>query len=404
MKILAPNIPRLLLKSGPYSLTLITLALLAISGLSSPYDYNWLPAFGILEFTFLISASLIATKPKRELLPLFAVLLVYLVTTSVIAYQTKPTHTLDYLQAYKAFFYLLPIPFLIKSKNVDPKLVLYFFYFLIFCFLLKYSYSRVAEFTPRMADRPGLYGENNFELIFLILLYYLLSIRTSLPKAILPLLAVIIVLSGSRSAALTFLAVFFFAHLSQLNYRSIIYIIVLPAVVAIVYYVVTSRGELTIETIDRFKFFNIFLYEIRHWSIFDFLLGTKPITPLSGATCSILSYYDDLYSLSGDQTCYSVILHSYILRVIFDHGVLGLLFIIIFYYSTLKLCKFSSKDAICFITIMLLSALSVSSFNSIFSPLALLFFIALKGTHEKETIIRHPKTHIGKKQKLLPNQ
>ena len=122
----------------------------------------------------------------------------------------------------------------------------------------------------------------------------------------------------------------------------------------------------------------LFLDEIHDWKWYDYFLGTRALTPLSSETCSALAYWDDLHSYAGDGKCYSVILHSYILRVIYDHGVIGLLFLISFSIVALRKNNFSWNNIACVISTVLISSLSVSAFNSIFYTFALMLYIAKK--------------------------
>jgi len=90
--------------------------------------------------------------------------------------------------------------------------------------------------------------------------------------------------------------------------------------------------------------------------------------------CSRLSFYDALFSYSGNGSCYSVVLHSFNMRILFDHGV-----IVAFICGSL-LWKFMAgspgKAKCCVIALLVLNGLSVSSLNSIYAALGLVFILS----------------------------
>jgi len=130
-----------------------------------------------------------------------------------------------------------------------------------------------------------------------------------------------------------------------------------------------------VESIDRFKFLNNFVIETKGWRLIDYIIGAPRLSPLSENVCDNLRYYSSLFSLSGDGSCYAVIFHSYILRAIFDHGVLGLLMLFYVVFYKLKISGYTQKDSLVFIAVLLLNGLSVSSFNSVYFVLVYVMFI-----------------------------
>ena len=88
-----------------------------------------------------------------------------------------------------------------------------------------------------------------------------------------------------------------------------------------------------------------------------------------------------IYSYSGDGTCYSVILHSFLLRVIYDHGLLGFMFLM--GVVAIYLNKFSLKAKICILLIIISTALSVSSLNNVYVALALIMYIGIDEKYQE---------------------
>ncbi len=107
----------------------------------------------------------------------------------------------------------------------------------------------------------------------------------------------------------------------------------------------------------------------------EIFFGSAPLTPLSHETCKSLYFYNTLYSYAGDGSCYSVIFHSYFLRVIFDHGLIGLAFLSISLFWFMSSKGFAFRDYLCVLGVIYVSALSVSSFNSVFTILSVILIM-----------------------------
>ncbi|WP_295520340.1 hypothetical protein [uncultured Stenotrophomonas sp.] len=358
-----------------------SILLLAFVGFLSPASYNALPAGPILEGVMAVCALLVMRVPKREAMPFLAVSAAYVTISLSLMVFYKPSNYLDFAQAYKAFIYIIPLCFFYRRDLFDRRQALFVLKLLMVAFLLKYSYSIALNVTPRMGTRPGLFVENNFELIFLLLYFFIL--REDFGKRLtawFAVLSVIVLISGSRSSALALIVVFCGIYLRNLSLKTVFYLLGLAILGASAAALFLSRGYAAggIESIDRFRFMMIFLYEIRNWSVFDFLFGSFPITALSNESCKALSFYEGLFSYSEDGSCYSVVLHSYFFRVIFDHGVFGLALLFYFLAFTLKRSGYARIDVAVIIGVLAASALSVSAMNSIFATLALALAFGIK--------------------------
>lgn len=359
--------------SRPALILLSTLLVCGLTGVASPYEYNLLPANGILEASLGLSALFLLRKPDKATMLFITAAALYVLCSFAIMKIFNPAHFLDFLQAYKSYIYIIPLSLFVSRDKFSGQSVKLLLSGLILFLIIKYGYSRLLQLTPRMGDRPGLYTENNFELILLFFVYYIsISAMNGKTRAFLfAAVALITILSGSRSAVLALLILFSFTFLTKINYKTVVTLAVFALLGLAALNIFVRRMEGGIEDIDRFYFLTIFLYETRSWGILQYLLGSMPLTPLSNFSCAALSAYHDLYSFSGDDTCYSVILHSYLLRVLFDHGILGMLFAIGFLAYGLKRANYSNKDIACLTGIILSSGLSVSAFNSIFVAIAM---------------------------------
>ncbi len=360
--------------------------LIGLVGLFSPLSYNALPANAMFECVLLVCAALIVKIPKRSVIAFFIGSVLYVGISYVLMLLFQPAHILDFAQAYKAFFYIAPLCLFFGANVFSRSSAVKLLKWLLVMFLAKYAYSIALDLTPRMGTRPGLYVENNFELIFLMLMFYIL--RNDLGRRMVlwfAVLVAIIGLSGSRSSVLALLVLFYGVFLNRLTLRTFFYMAGLLALggVAVAIFVLRSDGG-GIESIDRYNFMMVFLGEVAQWPAWKFLLGSMPLTPLSSYSCQSLSYYEDLFSFSGDGHCYSVILHSYFLRAVFDHGILGLLFLLTFMVMALKKSGYSRIEVVVVLGIVCSSALSVSAMNSVFVSLALALAMGLRRPMETQ--------------------
>jgi hypothetical protein len=285
-------------------------------------------------------------------------------------------HYLDFLLINKSLFYLMVLCFFVNKKIFDKNTVSLFLRILLSFFLLKYLVWRILL----ISDRPGIFGENNFELVFLLLVficdsYYEAKLKILESIAILAVFA----LSGSRSGIVCLVLVFGLLSLRRLDTRLLISFVLIFCVSYFALDIFMSRmTERGFEAVDRFVFTMNFINDVSNWSLFNYLFGTYPITPMSAETCSNLYFYQNLFSFHDKYVCYSSILHSYVLRTIYDHGLVVLLLIVAFLNWALKFSirKINYRYAI--IGVILLSGLSVSSLNNIFVALGLLLSLSIK--------------------------
>lgn len=357
---------------------------ISLFGVASPYLYNLLPATVLFEILFLISFLMFSLKPNHSSYIIFSVSFAcYVVFCFVYACLFNDVNVLDFLQAFKAFIYVSLLFTFFNKKIFEIDQFVVFFRIILLAFSLKYGYSRLFEFDELQGSRPGIFDENNFELILLLLMLFPLEkFKHSSLNHCSVWVFFLVVLSGSRSALIACIVALAFIHIRRFDKRLIYIVLVSPVVFVVAQEVFLSRmAGNGIEEIDRFKLFNMFLYEVQGWNLIDFIFGAPRLTPLSDATCLSLPYYDNLYSKSGDNSCYSVILHSYLMRVIFDHGIFGFLALISYVYFFLKSSKYDTRTSLGIILCVSASAASVSAFNSIYFALGVLFCVT---TYAKE--------------------
>lgn len=346
------------------------LVLLALVGLASPGRYNALPAESLLEVAFLATALLCGLRWVRGAWPLFVLGGCYLGLKVLLLVLYGSAGAADFLQAYKSFYYVVLLAFLVGKGRFDGPRLARLTTFLVGATFLKYAYSVVLGLDPR----PGIYLENNFELVLLIGLCYLAWPHLGRSRhLVFAGLAATVLLSGSRSAALGLLSTYAFLYLRRTTRLWPLHLFGLAGVGWAVVVLFDSRaaqagpGEL-----DRVQFLHVFLYEVRNWPIWEFVTGSLPLTPLSPGSCSSLSYWAPvLFSHSNPGICYSVILHSFFLRAIFDHGLLGLVLLYVLVWLGLRRSGVPTRDALALLSLITISGFSVSAFNNVFVAILL---------------------------------
>ena len=305
-----------------------------------------------------------------------------MIYTSLSAIIFKGTHPIDYFIAYKFFIYLILLGFSVGKNFFEYEFTKKLFQFLLFFFFLKYFISIVAGLN----FRPILFAENNFEL-FLLLLMYVSLYRyntTYLNKLYGLILFLIVAMSGSRSALLGLILLIVVLNFSKIDKRFFFKMLVVVVAVGAVGLLLSSR--LDEKGVDRFHFLLVFLNDTSQWDLLTWCSGSSPLTPLSPESCKSLSHWQGLFSRSGDGSCYSVILHSFLMRLIYDHGIFGLMFLLLFLYIALKKSNYEFNFILIVIGLIMVQSLSVSGMNNPYITLGLLFVLTTYKKNELEKI------------------
>ena len=333
------------------------------------FKHNLLNVSLILEvlFVLLTVISIRSVNTNYRDLLLSSLIFIYVAYSFILSIFTMGDVIYDFLMIYKAFGYLGIFLIFKRNELINIQTLYWLFLFLCFATLLKYL-SGVFFFS---VPRPGLLYENNSELLLLIVLFfYLCSCHQKVQNNkvwFLLLLTIITVLSGSRSASLIVFATYLFSI--RLSFGSFLFgLCIFFSLILFQYF---SRG-FGLEQIDRFRFLLDFWDIYSAGSFYTMFFGNEPITPLPNEVCVKYSFYESL--LSKNNTCFSVVFHSLIMRSLFDHGIFWS-FIIIFGYYRFISREISRNFAIYTLIIAFLNGLSVSSYNSIFFNITILLIL-----------------------------
>jgi len=353
----------------------LLLVALAVIGVVSVGSYNILPSNVIFELLFLFTVLGTSYRAQPSHILLGLVVMCYLIALVLKGIMLNGVDPRDFLTANKFLIYFSILLWLKPSKEVGKIDIEKLYNLLLALFLIKYLYSVITG----LDTRPGIYTENNYELIFLLILFVARHFYMgSSSLLIIAITGFVFFLSGSRSSFAALLAVLFLLNSGKLNAKKMVFYLVFFLMALGFAYVFMARlGGGGLEDIDRFKFLLAFYQQIEDWNYLNWLFGTPVLTPLDNGVCGILSFYQSLFSHTGNGTCYSVIFHSYILRVLFDHGVIILLATFYITYALLKASGFPAKGSRVIVLIVFMSALSVSSLNNAYTILGIWFAMSV---------------------------
>jgi len=360
----------------------LIILLLSFSSFFSWGKANLLPATAI--FDGLILLAVLLTKPvfkDRKFAVIFYFLISYIALSFIYSVIFKADHLLDFLLSYKVFFYLAIVTMFFGKNIVTPKHFSTLFKTLLIVFTLKYFVSVVFSLSE---SRPIVFRENNFELLFIALLFYLqYKIRGYIKPWEWLSIVTVFILSGSKSAIPIFIFVAACVLFQKVTFRKFIVVVPLLLLLCGAFFslLLSKYGETGLSGIDRLAFLRVFIVEMTESTWTGILLGKERISPLLSSSCQSLYFYQGLFSYNNDGTCYSPILHAYILRVIIDHGIIGML--TVFWITHLLLIKsgYSTKDSFVFNFVLFLNGLSVSGYNSGFYALSMILYMGINRTN-----------------------
>lgn len=351
-------------------------ALLAAGAISLPYlgQYGPLPTTVILDAWIIVFAAYCILRRRISVMPFLLLVIAYTLTRIVPALAISAP-LVDFLQAYRWLFYLAAFAIAVGQIWQPIKPLIGFTWALLSMALLKAAATFVL-LGP--GERPGLLLENNFELalfggLIVVLYPYLGRSRPWLVASF----GLLTLLAGSRSGAVVLLIVVLFA-VTQAKTKNLLfrYILVggIPAAGVLVLSIFAERAS-NGRSVDRLNFFNVFLHDVSSWNIGTWIFGTTPITPLSPSACHSLAFYQNLFASTGDGTCYSVILHAFLMRVVFDSGLLGLLLAFGGTAYLLFFARVRPMVALSLLAIALANSFSVSGLNNPYVALPILLAI-----------------------------
>jgi hypothetical protein len=348
----------------------------AVASVPAIGGYSPVPVGALLDAWIALFVVICIVRGRIATSLTLGLLLLYSLSRIIPALYTE-TPIADFAQAYKWLLYLLAFVVAVgRTWGALRPMVR------VMMMLLGLSLAKavLTVATSGQGARSGLLTENNFEIaLFAGLIgvtYRTMSAPLKLASVVL--LGAITALSGSRSGAVAFviLAVFVVFQATQMNlFLRYLLVLALPAVVWYVTSIFASRAEQLGGVVDRINFLNVFLAETAAWDPLTWLFGAMPLTPLSNEGCGALSYYQSLFASAADGTCFSVVLHAFTMRIIFDAGIIGLLIAFGVALYAMRKAGVSKSLTFTLLLIAFTNGLSVSGLNNAYVALPILIAI-----------------------------
>lgn len=357
-----------------YLSTLVVLLIaVGITSVTNIGGYALVPVTAVLDAWLVGLIILLGFRGKLRTSFVLGFYATYLVAVLAIGVYTK-SPILDLLQAYKWVVYIVIMSLLYSHKYDLRRRIVILAWALSSLALLK---ALLTLLVLGDTKRPGLFLENNFEIpLFVGLVALAIFFKCRRRLLLLSLLGIVVLLASSRSGSVVYLLLIFY-YVTQLKNLNIfvryLALVISPLGALIPVAIFVERAQMTAVRLDRLNFIEVFLRESAFWDSSRWLFGTVPITPLNPESCATLSYYSSLFSSTADGSCYSVILHAFILRVVYDAGLVGLLLSIYGPFRVLTRSNTPISLTIFLISVSILNGLSVSGFNNPYVVLPILF-------------------------------
>lgn len=342
----------------------------------APTPFGNTTAFRIFDGLFIFATLLMILRGghNRVGLTISFICIVYLILDAVIFFtgglQDPINFSIpklsDLIYADKFIVYFVMMSFFIGKRVFSKAFFKNLLLLMLSVFCVKYTYIKLIS----ISERPRVFVENNYELVWLsivFLLYSFFEIRDGrkVPMLLFAALVFVFSLSGSRSGTLCLIPIAVFLY-ARVNLAGLVGMMMgVPAAIYVVLDVFATR-TISIDRVDRFRFFTSFLEEVKLFDWWNYIVGVKPISPLHNFTCIKLNYYSELFSSQGGGLCYSPILHSFFLRSIIDHGILGVIVPFYFIFLMLRVAKFDYREAFSLIAIVFICSLAVSGIGTSF--------------------------------------
>ena len=340
-------------------------------------SYNILKPNIVLEL--LLFLFLFLSFPSyRFSFPALSILIISIIYVLYQFYIFKSTSQIgklyDFLIIHKIFIYLSLLVCLGRIQIFTNNTVIWIYRILVIGMLVKYSLSHLLGID----DRPGFFTENNFEIMLLLFVFLsVVKIKHAFTFKDILLILIVLLLSGSRSGILAFASLFIFMDLTRYGItRFMKFIGGIVVLIASLGLFILRLDSMSVEDIDRFKFFLVFLKETSTWGIWEWVFGAPAITALSSESAKFFNYYYLLFSNHDEGVAFSLLFHSFILRMLFDHGFFGLLFVVFSTWFIMKKSGLEKTDLLGVISVLAVNSLSVSSLNSIYAILGILVLMS----------------------------
>ena len=341
------------------------LILIATAFLESFFFFSGLTTFFIPDLLLLTLIALGVIRLKKEIS--LKILFVSLIIVGYVFF--SPQHLNlefdnNYLVPLKPFFYLGLIYLVNESRfsfNLRP---------LVYGVIIAYPLLLILNIFLYFArdnyfiTRPNFLFENNFEVPFYITCFAISAfIYKNKDFRIYLLTALAVLLTGSRSGLICFLAISIIYSFTLSRYKVLLALLPIATVLA---YVLFIRGipTFSISSIDRLQTFNalLALYDYNLTNIFNTPFGYGIYQKLPPFVCMSIENYAE-WSTGNPSNCDPIMLQSFFTRGLFQYGIYMLALIPVAFYLELKAMMGLYLGSI-FILPLIIASLSVGGFSN----------------------------------------
>lgn len=364
----------------------ILFVLLSLSGLARLGPGNYLNARALLEIAYIalpIAVMLFTPRFRLEprVIPIILVLGFLLAFRGAIILLESQAPLAEALRAHKWVLFLLLLALLVRARLSDTRVFVATTKTVLILAAVEYALTAVTD----PGQRPTLFIENNYEIALftglLVVAYpYMGRLRAWYPV----LLAGTVFLSGSRSGIITLIiGVLYLMWTSGvlrhplLAYAGVVAVGIVAFLALEIFESRLGRGQ-----IDRQRFFDAFLSDTKGWDVSTWLFGTHPISQVSAETCNSLSYWAariGLDSEGGEGSCYSVVFHAFLIRIVYDFGLVGLVMAFGVLWYVMRLANVDRRLALALLGVALANSASVSGLNNVYVMFPVAFAVLTSG-------------------------
>lgn len=376
--------------SEKLSTATLTICLAAsLLGLLELLPKNLINPTNLLEFLFfaLVLINFNNTDLKRFLISLLTTISI---TSIILIARNFNTPLFESVRAYKWAFFLIGLIISLRKNRLSPRVSETCFRLLLATMFITYALQVAIN---GLDSRPYLMIENNYECALLIGFFIIqLNQQKLISKTRYliehSLVISIILMSQSRSSLLSLIAVLMIniKFSRRTSNKIVLGIILLASSTIAILFTLNNRGT-SIVNLDRYRFLTLFAEEFRSRSIIEQLFGSWIIQPLNYETCIKLKFYSSLQNDESLGSCYSVVLHSFLLRAVNDFGIIGSIGI----FSTFSFILFDTLKkniALSLLVLAIVNSASVSGINNVYIILPVLIALLSEETQRKAS----PKT------------
>jgi hypothetical protein len=283
----------------------------------------------------------------------------------------NPDELLALLSGEKPLLTIIMLLILPKINVPMNHLVTYRVALLVF--VLCYSYQLLNGVA-----RPSVFEENNIELMGLFV-YWIYAARLSRKKIDHLLLGYVVTISGSITASVVFLVIVGAIFLTEQRRKFIVAGFIFSAL--IVSYLLYDRSISSINNVDRYHYVVSALSSMaEQGSVVTSIFGFPAATAVPEAVCELSPW-----KRTDAGICYSNAFQLSWARILWDHGILGVMLVAWLYYKSLIWRGLGQSSSRLIFIIAMIGGFSVSGVGNTYAAIAVAMIIMFRDKRGRNT-------------------